>query len=107
VSSKVRFFAVAVWLALGPAWAVAQSEKPASSPERFVFVPYEKTTGPQIGKQQSVLLPYAEFLRLKSAAEKRPLAAEFKPLAPSLAFAIALPRPSRRRPGAPGRGIRH
>ena len=81
MSSKVRFFAVAVWLALGPAWAVAQSEKPASSPERFVFVPYEKTTGPQIGKQQSVLLPYAEFLRLKSAAEKRPLAAEFKPLA--------------------------
>jgi hypothetical protein len=60
--------------------AVHAADAPTTSPARFVFVPYEKMSGPQFGKDQSILLPYAEFLRLKNAAIP-PGSPDFRPLA--------------------------
>jgi len=46
----------------------------------FVFVPYDKVRGPEFGLKQSVLLPYAEFLRLKAASTEKP-ESDFRPMA--------------------------
>lgn len=51
-------------LAIGPLPAVA-----ADAPQPVVFVPYDRATGPRLEPNQSVLLPYAEFLRLKRGGE--------------------------------------
>ncbi|MCX7015278.1 MAG: hypothetical protein NTW86_22435 [Candidatus Sumerlaeota bacterium] len=77
------------------AMAAAQATQPSAKPESpgqsppatFVFVPYEKMKGPQLGKDQSVLLPYAEFLRLKGTAGARVESPKFQPSA-SLAQAV-------------------
>ncbi|KPL07916.1 hypothetical protein AMJ85_09215 [candidate division BRC1 bacterium SM23_51] len=60
---------------------VLASQAATSPTTTFVFVPYDRIGGPQLGPEQSVLLPYAEFLRLKDAAATRPEAPEFRPLA--------------------------
>ena len=62
---------------------------PAPAPSRtdVIFVPYDKMTGPEFGKDQSILIPYAQFLRLKKAYEDRLEAPEFRPIA-SLVQAI-------------------
>lgn len=65
-------------LALAPA-APARAAAPTSS--TVVFVPYEKANGPKIGPGQSVLLPYAEFLRLRGTAAGQTGRPEFHPLA--------------------------
>lgn len=64
----------------------AQDQSPNSSsdstPSRtdVIFVPYDKMTGPQFGKDKSVLIPYAEFLRLKDAAREEPEFRKFPPV---------------------------
>jgi hypothetical protein len=47
----------------------APGKSAARSPETstVVFVPYDKAQGPELTGGQSVLLPYAEFLKLKKA----------------------------------------
>ena len=45
----------------------------------FVFVPYDKIKGPELGAGQSVMVPYAEFLRLKNTAKEQPEGPDFKP----------------------------
>lgn len=50
-------------LASRPLSAAADATQPV------VFVPYDRTTGPRLDPKQSVLLPYAEFLKLKQGAE--------------------------------------
>lgn len=45
---------------------------PASAAEAtqpVIFVPYDRAAGPRLDPSQSVLLPYAEFLKLKHGAE--------------------------------------
>lgn len=51
----------------------------ATSQTAFVYVPYDKTAGPAFGGDQSVLLPYAEFLRLKNASQLAPDRPDFRP----------------------------
>lgn len=48
---------------------------------RYVFVPYDGSAGPRLEAEQSVLIPYAEFLRLKSAENGKPDSPEFRPFA--------------------------
>ena len=60
--------------------AFAQQPVPSPTPAGFVFVPYEKMTGPQFADDQSVLVPYAEFLRLKGTGVE-PDSPDFKPAA--------------------------
>jgi hypothetical protein len=66
-------------LALGREVSAAPDTSPSVA--LFVFVPYDKLKGPSLGPNQSVLLPYAEFLRLKTAAEVKPEPPEFRPMA--------------------------
>jgi hypothetical protein len=54
---------------------------PALSRTDVIFVPYDKMTGPKFGKDQSILIPYAEFLKLKAAAQKEPDKKDFIPVA--------------------------
>lgn len=54
---------------------------PSSSRTDVIFVPYDKMTGPEFGKDQSILIPYAQFLRLKKAWEDRLETPEFRPIA--------------------------
>ncbi|HUT23695.1 MAG TPA: hypothetical protein VM492_05085 [Sumerlaeia bacterium] len=89
-----RFFVLCVLSLWLPAFVRAQAPSPAgeartaapagrasSPPASIVFVPYEKIAGPKLGAKDSVLLPYAEFLRLKNAAAGKPDSADFKPRA--------------------------
>ncbi len=52
-----------------------------ASRTEVVFVPYDKMTGPEFGMDQSILVPYAEFLKLKKAAELKPDKPDFAPIA--------------------------
>ena len=36
-------------------------------PDSLIYIPYEKSMGPDLGMDKSILLPYAEFLRLRAA----------------------------------------
>jgi hypothetical protein len=56
-------------------------EATTSAAATFVFVPYDRMRGPEWGLKQSVLLPYAEFLRLKTDAAAKPDGPEFRPMA--------------------------
>ena len=56
----------------------AGDKKPPPSTTSVVLAPYDKVGGPRLDPKQSVLLPYAEFLRLKKAA-KDPDAADYRP----------------------------
>jgi hypothetical protein len=64
------------------AWGEPAQSGAQTTSTRLVFVPYDKDTGPKLGNDQSVLLPYAEFLKLKahetSGTDSRP---EYKPAA--------------------------
>lgn len=69
-------------LILLPSIILAQTPAPSPPPPtNAIFVPYEKMTGPKFGKDQSILVPYAEFLKLKKAAETRPDSEDFRPVA--------------------------
>ena len=69
--------------------AHAQAKEAASAPSppnreptsstAYVFVPYDRAAGPAFGKDQSVLLPYAEFLRLKDTTKSAPDRPDFRP----------------------------
>ncbi len=62
----------ALVLALTVGLCLLPGAKPATAADAaqpVVFVPYERTTGPRLDPSQSVLLPYAEFLRLKQGAQ--------------------------------------
>jgi|GEM_PF-2580264 len=61
--------------------AVAPDAAPAPTPPSYLLVPYDRAVGPRLGAGDSVLLPYAEFLRLKTRAEGQPESADFKPYA--------------------------
>ncbi|MCE5228181.1 hypothetical protein LLG95_01110 [bacterium] len=45
--------------------AAAPIVSAAEAPQPVVFVPYDRTAGPRLDPRQSVLLPYADFLRLQ------------------------------------------
>ncbi len=50
-----------------------------SPPLAYVFVPYDREKGPDLGADQSVLVPYAEFLKLRGTAQGQPEASDFRP----------------------------
>ena len=79
---RLTLLLASIVLALAPA---APAAAPTST--TLVFVPYEKATGPKLGPGQAVLLPYAEFLRLRGTAAGTPGSAQFTPVA-SLAQAV-------------------
>jgi hypothetical protein len=85
VCRKTRNAIVAVvvlqFIAIGLPAAPAPSPDAEAPPSTFVFVPYEKSTGPKLGKDESVLLPYAEFLRLKDTAAATTDSPKFHPRA--------------------------
>jgi len=56
-----------------------ESGKKEASPDRVVFVPFDKMKGPQWSEENSVLIPYAEFLKLKGTGD--PEKPESKPVA--------------------------
>ncbi|MCB2153831.1 hypothetical protein KQI84_03015 [bacterium] len=70
-----------VILVLAAAVAHAQQPDPSPTPAGFVFVPYDKMEGPRFSSDQSVLVPYAEFLRLKGADGPKSDSPEFEPVA--------------------------
>ena len=51
-----------------------------SKTTEIIFVPYDKMTGPEFGMDQSIMIPYAEFLKLKRAAEGDEVPEDFKPV---------------------------
>ncbi|MFH0793162.1 MAG: hypothetical protein V2A74_03935, partial [bacterium] len=67
--------------AAAPPPRTATAEAMTSGPVGVVFVPYEKMKGPEWGLNQSVMVPYAEFLRLRESAAGKPEAPEFRPTA--------------------------
>ena len=59
-----------------------QTPTPAApSTTHIIFAPYDETSGPGLGADQPVLIPYAEFLKLKKAVEEEPGPPDFKPAA--------------------------
>ena len=61
--------------------ASALAAKPPPPNPQYVFVPYDKETGPKLDLKQSVLLPYAEFLRLKKIVDGKTTTPDFRPIA--------------------------
>lgn len=64
-----------------PTAAKPAAEAPAIPADSVVFVPYDAMKGPEWGLDQSVLVPYAEFLKLKSQAQDQPDDPAFQPRA--------------------------
>ncbi|MEO8376726.1 MAG: hypothetical protein ABI579_03580 [Candidatus Sumerlaeota bacterium] len=53
-------------LAIVTSFANAQTPAPTPNVSSFVFVPYDSAKGPALDAGQSILIPYAEFLQLKT-----------------------------------------
>ncbi|MBN1516073.1 hypothetical protein JXA32_05855 [Candidatus Sumerlaeota bacterium] len=83
MSLRASILALIALLAAMPRSPLAQAadRTPSADAERVVFVPYEKASGPEWGLDQSVLIPYAEFLKLKNAGADPAAAADFHPAA--------------------------
>jgi hypothetical protein len=59
----------------------SSGEKTSPPGTQYIFVPYDKEAGPKLDLKQSVLLPYAEFLRLKKIVDGKIDTPEFHPVA--------------------------
>jgi len=46
-----------------------------------IFVPYDKMKGPELGNDTSIMVPYAEFLKLKNASDDKGDDPDFKAIA--------------------------
>src|SRR5262245_11379667 len=70
-----------VWLTVATALAYAHFSPAAATTfsQSIVFVPYDKLAGPKLDVSGSVLVPYAEFLRIKAATDGKSGIAPFTP----------------------------
>lgn len=71
--------AIPTWSSAQP--AVARAGSDATSQTALVYIPYDKLRGPELRSDQSVLVPYAEFLKLRKSVEGQPNQPDFRPMA--------------------------